>query len=100
MGGVGPDGVVIVAPVLDDHAGRQQRVDAPRVEQFIAEPAIKAATSKQWIMRPCSIRISCVSARLDPSAWRVFAPLGNGNTYPQVYDALGRFVFAGVTIDF
>ena len=28
------------------------------------------------------------------------APLGNGNTYPQVYDALGRFVFAGVTLDF
>ena len=28
------------------------------------------------------------------------APLGNGNTYPQVYDALGRFLFAGVTIDF
>jgi len=24
----------------------------------------------------------------------------NGNTYPQVYDALGRFLFAGVTIDF
>jgi outer membrane receptor protein involved in Fe transport len=28
------------------------------------------------------------------------APFGNGNTYPQVYDALGRFIFAGVTIDF
>jgi len=28
------------------------------------------------------------------------APFGNGNTFPQVYDALGRFVFAGVTIDF
>jgi outer membrane receptor protein involved in Fe transport len=28
------------------------------------------------------------------------APLGNGNTYPQVYDALGRFLFAGVTVDF
>jgi len=28
------------------------------------------------------------------------APFGNGNTYPQVYDALGRFVFAGVTVDF
>jgi outer membrane receptor protein involved in Fe transport len=26
-------------------------------------------------------------------------PFGNGNTYPQVYDALGRFLFAGVTID-
>jgi outer membrane receptor protein involved in Fe transport len=24
----------------------------------------------------------------------------NGNTYPQVYDALGRYLFAGVSIDF
>jgi len=28
------------------------------------------------------------------------APFGNGNTFPQVYDALGRYVFAGVTVDF
>jgi iron complex outermembrane receptor protein len=28
------------------------------------------------------------------------AGFGNGNTYPQVYDALGRYVFAGVTVDF
>jgi outer membrane receptor protein involved in Fe transport len=27
-------------------------------------------------------------------------PTGNGNTYPQTYDALGRYLFAGVTIDF
>jgi outer membrane receptor protein involved in Fe transport len=26
--------------------------------------------------------------------------LGNGNTYPQVYDALGRYMFAGFTVDF
>ncbi|HEY3951492.1 TonB-dependent receptor domain-containing protein [Phenylobacterium sp.] len=25
---------------------------------------------------------------------------GNGNTFPQVYDALGRFVFVGLTADF
>lgn len=25
---------------------------------------------------------------------------GNGNTYPQVYDALGRYIFMGATIDF
>lgn len=25
---------------------------------------------------------------------------GNGNTYPQVYDAMGRYLFAGVTVDF
>ena len=28
------------------------------------------------------------------------AVFGNGNTYPQVYDALGRYIFAGVTVDF
>ncbi|QYJ00989.1 TonB-dependent receptor [Thalassovita mediterranea] len=25
---------------------------------------------------------------------------GNGNTYPQVYDALGRYIFMGATVDF
>ncbi len=28
------------------------------------------------------------------------AGFGNGNTFPQVYDALGRYLFAGFTIDF
>ncbi|MCA1653783.1 MAG: TonB-dependent receptor [Sphingomonadales bacterium] len=27
-------------------------------------------------------------------------PFGNGNTYPQVYDSLGRYLFAGVTLQF
>jgi outer membrane receptor protein involved in Fe transport len=27
-------------------------------------------------------------------------PTGNGNTFPQTYDGMGRFLFAGVTIDF
>jgi outer membrane receptor protein involved in Fe transport len=27
-------------------------------------------------------------------------PFGNGNTYPQTYDALGRFVFVGATIKY
>ncbi len=25
---------------------------------------------------------------------------GSGNTYPQVYDALGRYFYAGITLDF
>jgi outer membrane receptor protein involved in Fe transport len=28
------------------------------------------------------------------------AGFGNGNTFPQVYDALGRYFFAGFTVDF
>jgi outer membrane receptor protein involved in Fe transport len=35
-----------------------------------------------------------------PISDNVGAGSGNGNTYPQVYDALGRWVFAGVTVDF
>jgi len=30
----------------------------------------------------------------------VGAGSGNGNTFPQVYDALGRYLFAGFTVDF
>lgn len=28
------------------------------------------------------------------------AGFGNGNTFPQVYDAMGRWVFVGITVDF
>ena len=28
------------------------------------------------------------------------APFGNGNTYPGVYDALGRTIFFGTTLKF
>ena len=30
----------------------------------------------------------------------VGAPSANGNTFPQVYDAMGRFIYAGFTVDF
>jgi hypothetical protein len=35
MDGVGSVGVVVAAPVFDDHAGFEQRVELPRVEQFV-----------------------------------------------------------------
>jgi outer membrane receptor protein involved in Fe transport len=37
-----------------------------------------------------------------PDGTRSQCPTGpcNGNTYPAVYDALGRYLFAGVTVDF
>ena len=28
------------------------------------------------------------------------AGFGNGNTFPQVYDATGRWIFVGATVDF
>lgn len=35
-----------------------------------------------------------------PLSNNVGAGFGNGNTYPQVYDSMGRWVFAGITVDF
>ena len=34
----------------------------------------------------------------DPQINASVGTTGNGNTYPQVYDALGRFIFAGMTV--
>jgi iron complex outermembrane recepter protein len=36
----------------------------------------------------------------DPSISASVGTTGNGNTYPQVYDALGRYIFGGVTVKF
>ena len=38
---------------------------------------------------------------LDANSFGISSPpFGNGNTYPQVYDPLGRVMFVGVTADF
>ena len=41
VGGMGSGGVVVGASVVDDHAGFQQRVEAPPVEQLVTEPAVE-----------------------------------------------------------
>ena len=38
--------------------------------------------------------------REPPLSTELPAGFGSGNTYPQVYDAMGRYIFAGVTLDF
>jgi outer membrane receptor protein involved in Fe transport len=38
---------------------------------------------------------------VDSNSFGIAAPaFGNGNTYPQVYDSLGRTIFIGITADF
>jgi len=36
----------------------------------------------------------------DPPLSASVGTTGNGNTFPQTYDALGRYVFVGLTLDF
>lgn len=38
--------------------------------------------------------------KAPPLSGNVGAGFGNGNTYPQVYDALGRYVYAGIQFNF
>lgn len=38
--------------------------------------------------------------KIPPIVGNAAAPSGNGNTYPQVYDAMGRRIFAGVSMNF
>ena len=41
VGSVGAVGVVVEPPVLDDHAGLEEAVEAPRVEKLVAEPSVE-----------------------------------------------------------
>jgi outer membrane receptor protein involved in Fe transport len=36
----------------------------------------------------------------DPPISANVGTTGNGNTYPQTYDSLGRWIFIGATVDF
>ena len=46
------------------------------------------------------IGVNNITDREPPIATQLPAGFGSGNTYPQVYDAMGRYIFAGVTLDF
>jgi hypothetical protein len=45
VGGVGPVPVVVDAPVLDDHAGLEQRAELRQVEQLVTELSTSSAAS-------------------------------------------------------
>ena len=60
MGGVGSVGVVVKAPVFDDHSGLEEAVEAPRVEQFVAELAVEALDPGVCQGDPGSMNIASV----------------------------------------
>ena len=46
------------------------------------------------------IGVNNILDREPPIATQLPAGSGSGNTYPQVYDSMGRYIFAGFTLDF
>lgn len=72
----------------------EQRLSA--AEYF--DVAFQARLSQRLNLR---LGANNVLDREPPIAGSVIgAGFGNGNTFPQVYDALGRYLFAGFTVDF
>jgi iron complex outermembrane receptor protein len=44
--------------------------------------------------------VNNITDREPPLVTQLPSGVASGNTYPQVYDAMGRYIFAGVTLDF
>lgn len=73
-----------------------------RIDRFFEEQNYFDVAASYRLMDRASFRIG-VNNIFDedpPLSNSVGAGFGNGNTYPQVYDALGRYIFTGVTLDF
>ena len=90
--------------VTIDNADSQPLITGPYNEvdkELDAQNYIDLAAS--WtIMESYEVRFGINNVMDDdpPLSSQVGAGAGNGNTYPQVYDALGRYLFMGVTAKF
>lgn len=73
----------------------------PRVDrQFDAENYFDLAATWQ-VLDNTRVRLGVNNIfDNDPPLSASVGTTGNGNTYPQTYDAMGRYVFFGVTADF
>lgn len=72
---------------LNDHLPSQSYFDL----------ALNASVGDHYTFR---VGANNIFDKAPPVSGNVGSGFGNGNTYPQVYDALGRYIFAGVTLDF
>ena len=76
-------------------------VVVPRVDRhFDAENYLDLAAT--WQVRDTITVRAGVNNVLDndPPLSYAVGTTGNGNTFPQLYDSLGRYIFMGVTLDF
>ena len=82
MGGVGPVPVVVDAPVLDDHASFEERVELPAVEQLVAEAPVKARDPRVLPWQPGSISTLSVELLRDRGlVARVELPDAHGDLF-------------------
>jgi len=77
----------VVFPGVDKTLSAQNYFDISAVYTFMEKYTLTAG-------------INNVTDENPPLSGQVGAGFGNGNTYPQVYDALGRYVFFGLSAKF
>ena len=80
--------------------GRTTRCRQPARPELAAEDYFDLAAN--WaITEKASVTLGINNVLDDnPSISGAVGTVGNGNTYPQTYDALGRYVFLRATVDF
>ena len=71
----------------DKTLGRRDYIDLAASWAFSKQITVRAGVNNLFDKDP-------------PISSLVGAGFGNGNTFPQVYDALGRKIFAGVVVKF
>jgi outer membrane receptor protein involved in Fe transport len=82
-----PDLHTATTPPADQRIGAQNYIDL----------TMTARIGDHYAFR---IGVNNIFDREPPIATHLPGVVGSGNTYPQVYDAMGRYIFAGVTLDF
>lgn len=81
---------------IDGHIGNKQYVDLSGTYRLPLQSEnilFRFGVSNAFGQNPPTVSSNAPFAISSP-------PFGNGNTFPNVYDALGRVMFVGVTADF
>jgi len=85
--------------VKTDGVGRSNELDAKLKAQSYFDLFSSVRFDKKYTVR---LGVNNVLDNNPPiiGSRNITSTTGSGNTYPQVYDALGRFIFSSVTLDF
>src|SRR6185503_21037649 len=86
-----------MSPDPDLHAATTPPADQRMAAQNYFDLTLTARIGDHYAFRA---GVNNITDREPPLATRLPGTVGSGNTYPQVYDSMGRYIFAGVTLDF
>ena len=82
-------------------AGANDELPVNRIDQVLGSESYFDLAANWAITEKAAVTLGVNNVLDDnPSLTASVGTTGNGNTYPQTYDALGRYVFLRATVDF